>query len=71
MSKNKTNEKATSQKSKRNWNGTIGVLQMFVVVSIVFMVVMIWMGTDGYGAKVMTVPAGLYAVILLFCKFTK
>lgn len=67
---NKTNDK-TGKSKKVSKNGIIGVLQMFVVISIVYMVAVIWMGTDGYSAKAMTAPAALYVGILVFNKFTK
>lgn len=71
MSDNNKTPKASKSKKQQSKNGIIGILQMFVVISIVYMAAVIWMGTDGYAAKAMTIPAVAYVGLLVFTKFTK
>ncbi len=68
MSKNNTDKKDSKIKTKYNVSG---LLQVFVVASIVYMVVLIWLGTDGYEAKLMTGPAAFYAALVTLKKFLK
>ena len=52
-------------------HGFYGVLLLFVVVSIIYMSVVIVLGTEGLYPKVATTPAVLFSVLVLFYKFSK
>lgn len=71
--KNKDELKPARQLKKDNNTklNTVGLLQVFVLVSIVYSTYVVAMGTDGYIPKVMLVPQALYAGYLLVVKFMR
>lgn len=60
------------KKSKKNnlKQGTIGVLELFVVASAIYAIAVIAMGTEGYIPLVMVVPLALWVVFTLLKRFT-
>lgn len=72
MSK-KSNTSTTEVKAKNTnkKDAIMGVLQLFVAVSIVSMIVIIWQGTDNIAFKAVTAPSAIYVALLLVNKFTK
>lgn len=68
MSKEKPTKKKTESKVRYNISG---LLQMFVVVSIVYSTYVVTLGTTGVEPKVMLVPQALYAAFLVIQKFSK
>lgn len=69
----KTNKiaKEVAPKQPRDFTGIMGLLQVFVVVSIGYMGYIVILGTDGVIPKVMTLPALLWASVVVVCKFVK
>lgn len=61
----------TIKKSKIKSYNVIGLLQVFVLVSIAYSTYVVVLGTDGLTPKVMVVPQTLYATVLLVNKFLK
>lgn len=57
-------------KAPRNYDSMLGILQVFVVVSIAYSSFLVVTGTEGVTPKVMVVPQVLFAAILFVKKFT-
>jgi hypothetical protein len=66
MEKVKTSKKLDKAKVAMN-----GVVMLFVVASIVFMSVIIYMGTDDLVSKALTAPAVAFAALELVKRFSK
>lgn len=66
MEKVKTSKKMDKAKVAMN-----GVAMLFVVASIAFMSVIIYMGTDDLTSKALTAPAVAFAVLELVKRFSK
>lgn len=64
-------KKVVKEKQPRNWNGIMGVLQLFVVASISYSSYIVIMGTDGLVPKLLVAPQIAWAVIILVIRFTK
>jgi nitrogen fixation protein FixH len=62
--------KEVTTKKKRKIDFT-GVAMLFVVASIIFMSVIIYMGTDDLVSKALTVPAVVFAAAELVKRFSK
>jgi len=58
-------------KKTHKLDGIMGVLQLFVVVSIAYSSYIVIAGTDGLVPKLLVIPQILWAVIILVMKFTK
>jgi hypothetical protein len=56
---------------KRISYNVVGLLQIFVVVSIAYSTYIVALGTQGYAPKIMLVPQTLYAGLLFVNKFSK
>jgi hypothetical protein len=71
MSNKKAKEEAKVKAAKgpRNFDGILGLLQVFVVVSIAYSTYIVALGTEGYTPKIMLIPQALYASILVIRKF--
>lgn len=73
MSKDKKTTKevgeAKPSKATSKYDSMIGILQVFVVVSIAYSTYIVALGTEGYIPKAMLIPQALYAAILVICKF--
>lgn len=52
-------------------NGIMGVLQLFVVVSIAYSSYIVIAGTDGLVPKLLVAPQIMWVMIVLVTKFTK
>lgn len=63
--------KTKKDKSPRNYSKLVGVLQLFVLVSISYSTYVVFLGTNGYTPKIMLVPQAIYAAYLSVLKFTK
>lgn len=63
--------KAEKQVEEETSYNKVALLELFVVASIAYMSVVIWMGTDGYEAKALTAPAVIWATLKLIQKFSK
>lgn len=64
--------KEPKERKKHNYkNAFNGVGMLFVVASIGFMSGIIYLGTDDYISKLLTVPAVIFAALELVKKFTK
>jgi isoprenylcysteine carboxyl methyltransferase (ICMT) family protein YpbQ len=60
------------KKNKTNKNTElVGILLVFVFVSILYSTYVVYMGTQGWEPKVMLLPQAGAAAYLLFYKFTK
>lgn len=57
-------------KNKADIN-VVGILQMFAVASVLFMAYIVLMGVDDLVAKLLTIPALIWCVIVLVSKFSK
>lgn len=68
---NKKNKAAKSKKDRQLKQKTTGILQLFVVASIGFMAFIVITGLDDVVSKVLTVPALLWAALVLVQRFTK
>lgn len=66
---NKEAPKKASPKGNSKYDSMIGMLQVFVVVSIAYSTYIVALGTEGYIPKAMLVPQALYAGLLVICKF--
>ena len=66
----KQKETVKKQKSSK-LDGIMGVLQLFVVVSIAYSSYIVIAGTDGLTPKLLVIPQIMWAVIILVMKFTK
>lgn len=64
----KTKKKFDKAKAKSAFNG---VAMLFVVASITFMSVIIYMGTDDLVSKALTAPAVAFAALELVKRFSK
>jgi len=64
-------KKEIKAREPRDYSAILGLLQVFVLVSIAYSTYIVALGTEGYTPKVMLVPQALYAAILLLKKFTK
>lgn len=62
--------KTKPTKNKTDIN-VIGILELFVVASVLFMAYIVIMGVDDVVAKVCTVPALIWCVVVLVNKFSK
>lgn len=51
--------------------GIMGLLQLFVVASIVYTTAIILMGSEGLVPKVLTIPQSVYAAVVVFKRFVK
>lgn len=69
MKQNKTNQE-TPKKSKSYKLKTVGIMQLFVIVSIAYMAYVVILGTDGIVPKVMCAPALIWATLILVLRFT-
>lgn len=58
-------------KPPRNYASLIGMLQVFVLVSIGYSTYIVFLGTQGVAPKVMLVPQALWGSILVIKKFVK
>jgi hypothetical protein len=52
-------------------NVIIGISLLLVVASITYADVVIWTGTTGIVPKIMTIPSGVFAAVLILNKFVK
>ncbi len=66
----KKKEQPKEKKAPRNYDSLVGMLQVFVLVSIAYSTYIVALGTQGYVPKVMLVPQALWAAILLIRRFT-
>lgn len=64
-----TNKKITEAKP-RDFSKLMGVLQLFVLVSICYTVFVVYTGTTGLAPKLMLIPQALFAAVLAVRKFT-
>lgn len=69
MKKSKDEAKVKAVKTPRNYASVLGMLQVFVVVSIAYSTYIVALGTEGYTPKIMLIPQALYASILVIRKF--
>ena len=67
----KTTDKATNRKPKNISDKIVGISLLLVVLSIAYTTTVIFMGTDGIEAKVLTTPQIIFAVVLALKQFTK
>lgn len=58
-------------KAPRDFNKLTGVLQLFVLISVSYSTYVVFLGTNGYAAKVMLIPQAIFAAYLAVTKFTK
>lgn len=63
--------KTKEPKAPKDFSKVVGVLQLFVLVSVSYSTYVVFLGTNGYAAKVMLVPQAIYAAYLAVIKFTK
>lgn len=68
MTQKKTPQKTI--KEPRSYDSVIGMLQIFVLVSIAYSTYIVALGTHGYAPKIMLIPQALWAAILLVRRFT-
>jgi hypothetical protein len=68
--KNNGSKPAKPAKKRISYN-VVGLLQIFVVVSIAYSTYIVALGTEGYAPKVMLIPQTLYAALLFVNKFSK
>jgi len=70
--KNTTEVKTQKRKNhkKKNYN-VLGLLELFVALSVSYLIVMVVLGTDTLEPKIMAVPATLWVGYILIKKFTK
>lgn len=78
---NKTNQTKTTDKTERSNKATkkpknisakiVGISLLLVVLSIAYTTTVIFMGTDGIEAKILTTPQIIFAVVLALKQFTK
>lgn len=61
--------KVGKPRKESDYSKSVGVLMFLVCVSIGYMAVMIGLGTKGYTAKAMCVPAVLFAAVYTIGKF--
>lgn len=66
----KTTDKAT-KKPKNISDKIVGISLLLVVLSIAYTTTVIFMGTDGIEAKILTTPQIIFAVVLALKQFTK
>lgn len=64
-------EKTGEAKEAGKYDAILGLLQVFVVVSIAYMAYLTYFGTTGFAPKVMAGPAVIYASLLVIKKFVK
>lgn len=67
----KTTDKATNRKPKNISGKIVGISLLLVVLSIAYTTTVIFMGTDGIEAKILTTPQIILAVVLALKQFTK
>jgi len=67
----KTTDKATNRKPKNISDKIVGISLLLVVLSIAYTTTVIFMGTDGIEAKILTTPQIIFAVVLALKQFTK
>ena len=67
----KTTDKATNRKPKNIRDKIVGISLLLVVLSIAYTTTVIFMGTDGIEAKILTTPQIIFAVVLALKQFTK
>ena len=67
----KTTDKATNRKPKNISDKIVGISLLLVVLSIAYTTKVIFMGTDGIEAKILTTPQIIFAVVLALKQFTK
>ena len=65
-----TKKQVKEPKAPRNYSGVLGMLQVFVIVSICYSTFVVYEGTQGYAPKVMLIPQALWAALLIVKKFT-
>jgi len=64
-------KKIKEPKAPKDFSKFVGMLQLFVLVSISYSTYIVFLGTNGIAPKVMLVPQALYAGVLAVQKFTK
>jgi hypothetical protein len=64
-----TEEKKTKKNKFKNY--IIGIATLFVIASIIYTTVVIWLGTQGLIPKLLTAPQAIFAFIALMKRFTK
>ena len=77
----KTNQTKTTDKTERSNKAAkkpknisdkiVGISLLLVVLSIAYTTTVIFMGTDGIEAKILTTPQIIFAVVLALKQFTK
>lgn len=67
----KQSNKQPKEKKPFNANGIMGVLQLFVIASIVYSTAVIAMGTEGYIPLALVAPQAIYVVVVLIKRFSK
>jgi hypothetical protein len=64
-------KKTKEPKAPKDFSKVVGVLELFVVVSISYMTYVVVLGTDGYIPKALTLPAAVWVATQLVKRFTK
>lgn len=64
-------KKNTEPKAPKDYTRIIGVLQLFVLISISYSTYVVFLGTTGYAPKAMLIPQAIFAAYLAVIKFTK
>lgn len=58
-------------KTKKDYKGVKGILELFVCASIGFMAYIVLLGVDDTISKVLTIPALMWVAVILVQRFTK
>lgn len=64
-------KKTKTEPVPRDFTGILGLIQIFVLVSISYSTYVVALGTQGYASRVMLIPQALFAAVLLVKKFTR
>lgn len=68
--KSNKNKAEKPAKKKTSYN-VVSLLELFVIVSVAYMTVVIYMGTEGLEPKIMTAPAVVWAAVKTLIRFSK
>lgn len=60
-----------AKKTNKSDINVVGILQLFAVASVLFMAYIVNMGLDDVVSKLLTIPALIWAVVVLLGKFSK